>query len=263
MSNGAPWRVPTNPPTRSPGLMPASDVGGAPLPSCPREAASHPARLSCAMGYGATGFPVSAIPRLTASFSAVSFITPSSGPPSLRFAHRCLDLPYPVSAHPRTSFLTPLPGLCFAPRHSHPPAPPTLNSLQASGDALDLLGRMLQLDPLRRISTADALRHPYFSNNPQPTPPALLPRPMKREDAPLVGPGGQAGGGAKGGGFPVAAETAAGATGRRGTRGPAGGGGEVGGAAAGACNRAARMRVVPAARVGMQSAARMLLRQHE
>ncbi|GLC46120.1 hypothetical protein PLESTF_000082900 [Pleodorina starrii] len=61
----------------------------------------------------------------------------------------------------------------------------------ASGDALDLLSRMLQLDPLRRISSAEALRHPYFSNNPPPTPPALLPRPVKREDAPLVAPGGQ------------------------------------------------------------------------
>ncbi|GLC45991.1 hypothetical protein PLESTM_001812000 [Pleodorina starrii] len=44
----------------------------------------------------------------------------------------------------------------------------------ASGDALDRLSRMLQLDPLRRISSAEALRHPYFSNNPPPTPPALL-----------------------------------------------------------------------------------------
>ncbi|PNH04461.1 Cyclin-dependent kinase D-1, partial [Tetrabaena socialis] len=56
----------------------------------------------------------------------------------------------------------------------------------AGGDALEQLGRMLQLDPARRITAAEALRHPYFSNNPQPTPPPLLPRPLKREDAPLA-----------------------------------------------------------------------------
>lgn len=55
---------------------------------------------------------------------------------------------------------------------------------------------MLCLDPQRRITAAEALAHPYFANNPPPTPPALLPRPLKREDAPLAS--GVAPGAAKG-----------------------------------------------------------------
>ncbi|OZJ06775.1 hypothetical protein BZG36_00423 [Bifiguratus adelaidae] len=46
----------------------------------------------------------------------------------------------------------------------------------ASGDTLDLLEKMLTYDPLKRISSRDALFHPYFRNHPRPTPPANLPK---------------------------------------------------------------------------------------
>ena len=52
----------------------------------------------------------------------------------------------------------------------------------ASEDALDLIGRLLQLNPSRRISAAEALEHRYFHVKPDPTPPPLLPRLDKDKD---------------------------------------------------------------------------------
>lgn len=40
---------------------------------------------------------------------------------------------------------------------------------------LDLLTRMLALNPAARISAADALRHPWFTEAPRPVSPALMP----------------------------------------------------------------------------------------
>lgn len=51
----------------------------------------------------------------------------------------------------------------------------------ASEDGLDLLGRMVSLDPRRRISAEEALRHRYFRMDPAPTPAGQLPRPHPRE----------------------------------------------------------------------------------
>jgi cyclin-dependent kinase 7 len=39
----------------------------------------------------------------------------------------------------------------------------------ASDDAIDLLGKMLTYDPLRRITCLNALKHSYFTNLPRPT----------------------------------------------------------------------------------------------
>jgi serine/threonine protein kinase len=54
----------------------------------------------------------------------------------------------------------------------------------ASDDLLALLQGLLTFDPAQRLTAAQALRHPFFSNLPRPTPPTRLPRP-----GPPVAPG--------------------------------------------------------------------------
>ena len=103
--------------------------------------------------------------------------------------------------------------------HSPPPCP------QASDDALDLLGRMVCLDPSRRISAADALQHRYFSSDPPPSTVDQLPKPRLREQAPAA-PGGEAAGGAS-------TRAAAAAQQQSGSDGGGGGGGDAQPAAAG------------------------------
>ena len=49
------------------------------------------------------------------------------------------------------------------------------STCQLSSAGLDLLSRMLSLDPSRRISASDALEHPYFSQNPLPLAPSDMP----------------------------------------------------------------------------------------
>ena len=61
----------------------------------------------------------------------------------------------------------------------------TVFRVQASEDALDLLSRMIALDPARRISANAALQHRYFRSAPAPTPPAQMPRPALRVDTSL------------------------------------------------------------------------------
>ena len=46
----------------------------------------------------------------------------------------------------------------------------------ATADMLDLLKKLLTLDPRRRIMAPDALKHPYFSASPEATIPEKLPR---------------------------------------------------------------------------------------
>lgn len=52
----------------------------------------------------------------------------------------------------------------------------------ASQDALDLLEKMLTMNPLKRITAAEALMHPYFQNEPRPTLPSQLPYPKSKHN---------------------------------------------------------------------------------
>uniref|UniRef100_A0AAV1UUR3 Cyclin-dependent kinase 2 homolog n=1 Tax=Peronospora matthiolae TaxID=2874970 RepID=A0AAV1UUR3_9STRA len=58
-----------------------------------------------------------------------------------------------------------------------PSAAPPLASIfsAASEDVLDLLSKLLKHNPAERITAAEALQHPYFSNSPAPTPVEKLP----------------------------------------------------------------------------------------
>ncbi|GMH42011.1 hypothetical protein BSKO_09930 [Bryopsis sp. KO-2023] len=67
-----------------------------------------------------------------------------------------------------------------------PPIPLNQIFRKASTDALDLLSKMMKLNPNQRPTAKEALEHAYFKNDPKPTKPSSLPRPKKREDAPLV-----------------------------------------------------------------------------
>ena len=56
----------------------------------------------------------------------------------------------------------------------------------APPDALDLLVRLVALNPAARTSAADALTHPFFTRGDAPTPAASLPRPPRRPGDPLA-----------------------------------------------------------------------------
>lgn len=71
-----------------------------------------------------------------------------------------------------------LPGFCeFESRTSQPWASIFAGSSTASPAAIDLVSRMLSLDPLKRISAADALDHSWFKLLPLPAAPDRLPMP--------------------------------------------------------------------------------------
>eukprot|EP00891_Asterochloris_glomerata_P005265 jgi/Astpho2/5265/fgenesh1_pm.00074_%23_26_t len=75
--------------------------------------------------------------------------------------------------------------------YSRTEAPPLGSIIKgASEDALDLLAKMMQFDPKRRITLQDALAHRYFTSAPLPTTPAQLPKPKPRStsEAPPVMP---------------------------------------------------------------------------
>lgn len=77
-----------------------------------------------------------------------------------------------------------LPGFCeFEARAPLPWADIMRSARSATPLALDLLARMLQYDPRRRIRTADALAHPWFASAPLPTAPSELPLTAAARDA--------------------------------------------------------------------------------
>eukprot|EP00743_Colponemidia_sp_Colp-15_P006981 GILK01007533.1.p1 GENE.GILK01007533.1~~GILK01007533.1.p1 ORF type:complete len:326 (-),score=37.14 GILK01007533.1:270-1247(-) len=71
--------------------------------------------------------------------------------------------------------LTSLPD--YVPFTEFPPTPFKALFTAASDDAIDLLAGFLRYDPNTRLTTSQALSHPYFTNAPSPTPPEMLPRP--------------------------------------------------------------------------------------
>ncbi|KAF5832316.1 kinase-like domain-containing protein, partial [Dunaliella salina] len=81
------------------------------------------------------------------------------------------------------------PGLSSLPAYVEfqPVTAPPLRSLfpaAVSADALDLLGKMVSMNPAHRPSAAEALSHSYFTSDPPPTPHHLLPRPKLRDSQP-------------------------------------------------------------------------------
>lgn len=76
------------------------------------------------------------------------------------------------------------PGMKSLPKYmefqSFPPSNLKLLFTTATADAMDFLTKMLRFDPLTRITTGEALRHPYFQLEPHPTEKTQLPFPLKK-----------------------------------------------------------------------------------
>jgi cyclin-dependent kinase 7 len=64
----------------------------------------------------------------------------------------------------------------YVPFSNCPPTPFKQLFSAATDDALDLLSSFVKYNPALRISASDALKHPYFSNNPEPSAPEDLPK---------------------------------------------------------------------------------------
>jgi cyclin-dependent kinase 7 len=83
----------------------------------------------------------------------------------------------------------------FVPFSERAPPPLAASFPGAPPDAVDLLARLVALNPAARITAADALAHPFFTRGEPPTPPHALPAPPRRPGDPLAPAAAMTGGG--------------------------------------------------------------------
>lgn len=150
------------------------------------------------------GSPGSEIQQLAAIYGILGTPTAEEWPVRWQAAQsRCQDAARPLTRPFPLQGMSKLPGYVeFREERSS-----SLSDVfvGAPADALDLLGKLLAFNPEQRLSAADALAHPFFSNAPAPTPAEDLPIPRKaaeeiaRARAARAPPSGDAAGGDAGG----------------------------------------------------------------
>jgi serine/threonine protein kinase len=135
---------------------------------------------AAAAAFAAAGLEAEAESVAAAAAAAAAAATSSAASAA---AASSSTLPTPVHPQPLPCNLPVWPGCSSLPGHADFEArkPQPWASVfppgWVSAGALDLLSQLLVFDPLRRLTAEQALRHPYFSAEPLPTPPERLPLP--------------------------------------------------------------------------------------